>query len=425
MQIHLYQTVDKSFNTTTTHLALQLPEIVGHILSFLVHSTHHEDTESIIKSKLYKDIHSCLFVNSLWHDCASRILWRHVLFEDTKTDYMSFLKFACTISNTLNLIVQPKPIQQQPSFLFYKRKIYKNANSNHTMRQLKQQFDLKLNSSFKQFFPKEDDDSIIFNSRSNHHSSPSSSSIIQNRNAIRSFTLKKIKEKRINEPLEHIGQYMPKLEKLDFYICDHVSDKSLFSFINHNAGHLTYLSLAGCNRITDDAILSVAQHCSKLEHLDLRACGHISDVSIKAIAHQCPELRHLNVGRVRDREKITIQSIRWIAILTKIAVLGLAGCDMTDECMVLLAKMRGSGLERISVNNCYQLTNKTIQAFVRHCPYLTVFEMKECHWINDWQSVAELAKRKVLLTLCEQQNQACVAWARRTGRSLEVRAPIK
>ncbi|CEG84295.1 hypothetical protein RMATCC62417_18118 [Rhizopus microsporus] len=98
---------------------------------------------------------------------------------------------------------------------------------------------------------------------------------------------------------------------------------------------------------------------------------------------------------------------------------------MTDECLVMLAKHRGKKLERISVNNCYKLTNKTIQAFVKYCPNLSVFEMKECHWIDDWSCVAELVQRRVLLTLCDQQNKACVEWARRHGRVMNVKAPVK
>ncbi|KAI8379729.1 uncharacterized protein BYT42DRAFT_546035 [Radiomyces spectabilis] len=243
------------------------------------------------------------------------------------------------------------------------------------------------------------------------------------RSAVRSLTLRKIKEKAVNEPLVQIGRYATKVNKLDLYICDYLSNEVLFGFAAH--GTLTYLSLAGCNRITDEAILYVAHHCRNLEHLDLRACGLISDKSISAIAMHCPQLRHLNVGRVRDRERITIKSIGLIAQHTQVAVLGLAGCDITDECLITLAMYRNNGLERISVNSCYRITNKSIRAYVEYCPRLSVFEMKECHQINDWNAVADLVQRKVLLTLCDQQNRACAEWAKRMGRVIHVKAPLK
>ncbi|KAI8058797.1 hypothetical protein BDF21DRAFT_390577 [Thamnidium elegans] len=378
------------------HLALRLPEIVSHILSYLAIPYHYDDTN---KTKIYQLIHPCLFVNPLWHDCATRLIWRSVTFEDSKLEYEAFLRFASIVSN--NNIRQEQHLQLQqfyyendlsedPFFLQYKHIDRTTSQSTPIYRQ-----------------------SYTFS----HHS--------QYRNALRSIALRKIKDKTINEPLQQISYYAHKLEKLDIYICDHLADISVQSFITNNNHSLTYLSLAGCNRITDDAVLSVAKNCPNLEHLDLRACGLISDVSIESIAINCSNLHHLNVGRVRDRERITMQSISLIAKKTKVAVLGLAGCDMTDECLISLAKCRGRGLERISVNNCYRITNKSVQAYVKYCPNLSVFEMKECHWIDDWSSVAELVQRKVLLTLCDQQNRACAEWARRRGRVMEVKAPVK
>jgi hypothetical protein len=93
--------------------------------------------------------------------------------------------------------------------------------------------------------------------------------------------------------------------------------------------------------------------------------------------------------------------------------------------MQTLAKYRTTGLERVSVNSCFKISNETVYAYIRYCPNLSVFEMKECHNVNDWEAVAELVRRKVLLTLCDQQNRACADWARISGRTLDVKAPLK
>ncbi|KAG1561418.1 hypothetical protein G6F49_001826 [Rhizopus delemar] len=385
----------------TPHLALKLPEIVSQIVSYLVNPSYQDQD----KSTLYKDIYPCLFVNSLWHDCAFRYMWRSILFEDSKTEYDSFLRFISIAANASTI----KTCHLQDEYSQWKEMFSNRYHDADTI--------LALNTGEKDTLSAEQNRK--YNPSIYRH-------YAQYRNSIRSITLRKIKEKTINEPLQQIAPYIPRLERLDIYICDYLSDSTILTFINCNIfSTLTYLSLAGCNRITDEAILSVAKRCPKLLHLDLRACGQISDRSIGAIARRCPNLHHLNVGRVRDRERITIKSIGLIAKYTKVVVLGLAGCDMTDECLLLLAKYRGKALERVSVNNCYRLTNKTVQAYVKHCPNLSVFEMKECHWIDDWASVAELVQRRVLLTLCDQQSKACTEWARRHGKVMEVRAPVK
>lgn len=431
--------------TPRPHLALRLPEIVNHILSYLIAPYQFDESS---KTKMYQQIHPCLFVNVLWHDCATRLIWRNITFEDTKLDFEAFLKFASVLSNhskpSLSAMeISPSSLAAGLAIAAPKSASVMSLLTDKRLNILKPKLDTAshyINLNANDFDTNEDPMFLNYdhmpqqqrNTRSSSHQHRQQQHQLsptqhhhQYRNAVRSIALRKIKNKSINEPLQQLGQHTNKLEKLDIYICDHLSDSSIYRFITHNNQSLTYLSLAGCNKITDDAVLSVAKHCPSLEHLDLRACGLISDISIQSIAYNCSNLHHLNVGRVRDREKITMQSINLIAQKTKVAVLGLAGCDMSDECLILLAKYRGSGLERISVNNCYRITNKSIRAYVDYCPNLSVFEMKECHWVDDWASVAELVQRKVLLTLCDQQNRACAEWARRSGRIMEVKAPVK
>jgi hypothetical protein len=428
------------------HLAVCLPEIVSHIFSFLVPAAHNQE-EPITnnkKSKMYADLYPCLIVNRLWHDNSSRIIWRKAFFEDIKDDFDTFLKFASILHN--------EPIKQQQSNSIaamaaaalaiggvtptnYFDSMPQLLNYPSRSSSISSTSSLIKTPSEHSFMESDDDEylvsdkmispEVLFNEINNKAITKLETAARLNtyRNALRFLSIRKIKEKSINEPLARIGEKATKLEHLDIYICDHFSNEALGTFLVHQ--NLTYLSLAGCHHISDEAILKVAENCKRLEHLDLRACGLVSDVSLSAIATNCPRLRHLNVGRIRDREKVSIRSIGLIAQYTQAAVLGLAGCDIDDNCMQMLARYRTTGLERVSVNSCYKISNETIYAYIQFCPNLSVFEMKECHNVNDWEAVAELVNRKVLLTLCDQQNRACNDWARIRGRTLDVKAPLK
>ncbi|KAI8147083.1 hypothetical protein BJV82DRAFT_575843 [Fennellomyces sp. T-0311] len=365
------------------HLALRLPEIVSIIIA-------HIDGKDALNN-----LYQCLFVNRLWQDCVVRTMYRSLQFNEHKNEYDAFVKFASMLSDA------PLPKLSSPASLavanprngisyFLDDPTRKAPQTNPNMR-----YDDERSQRLELY-----------------------------RRTLRSMTLRKIKESSsITQSLQQVGKHAVYLERLELYICDPITDDAVYPFLQH--GTLTHLTLAGCYQISDAVIEKVANTCPQLVHLDLRACGLISDKSISAIARQCPKLRHLNVGRVRDRERISTASISLIAKNTQVAVLGLAGCDVTDECMFLLAKCRNRSLERISVNNCRRLTNRSIHAFVKRCTNLAVFEMKECHLINDWAAVAELVQRKVLLTLCDQQNRDCVEWAKAHGRTLHVRAPLK
>ncbi|CEP15547.1 hypothetical protein [Parasitella parasitica] len=407
------------------HLAVCLPEIVSHILSFLVPTKYQDES----KKKINVDLYPCLLVNRLWHDSASRIVWRKAYFEDTKDDLDTFLKFASVIHDAPIPILSPSTsssiasaaqlaigqYSDTPTLSSYPSRSSSTSSVStiDTPVEYYEEHDTKMTTD--QMFAEID-------VRAQRHMD-TVARLSTYRNALRALSIRKMKEKTINEPLSRIGQNANKLEHLDIYICDHFSNEALNPFLAHS--NLTYLSLAGCHHISDSAILKVAEYCGRLEHLDLRACGLVSDVSLSAIAMQCPRLRHLNVGRIRDREKVSIKSIALIAQYTQAAVLGLAGCDIDDTCMQILARYRSTGLERVSVNSCFKISNETVYAYIKYCPNLSVFEMKECHNVNDWGAVAELVQRKVLLTLCDQQNKACADWAKRRGRTLDVKAPLK
>jgi hypothetical protein len=434
------------------HLGLCLPEIVSHIFSFLVPCHNQEEP----KKKKYSDLYACLTVNRLWHDCASRIIWRRAYFEDTKGDIDTFLKFASIIYNEPTPVLSPsisnslaaaqlavgharmvdtdEPMTSTAMIKYPSRSSSISSVSTNDSIGTPAEYsfmDHEYLVSDKALSPERLHAEIEYIKHTLESTAAAESAtasattarLTTYRNALRHLSIRKIKEKSVNEPLARIGQSASNLEHLDIYICDHFCNEALYPFLAHQS--LTYLSLAGCHHISDEAILKVAEYCSRLEHLDLRACGLVSDVSLSAVAMHCPRLRHLNVGRIRDRDKVTYKSIALIAQYTQAAVLGLAGCDMDDACMEVLAKYRNTGLERVSVNSCFKISNATVYAYIKHCPNLSVFEMKECHSVNDWEAVAELVQRKVLLTLCDQQTKACADWARVRGRTLDVKAPLK
>ncbi|KAG2219734.1 hypothetical protein INT45_007773 [Circinella minor] len=448
------------------HTALFIPEIINHILSFIL-PTNNIITSTTTTKEDYscKDLIECLCVNTFWHDCAARLLWRDVAFDES--NYNSFVKFANTLgeevqqneqitlsqednlsaSTTTSLAVANNPIIRHTSlfsncldFLFMPPtppedndkdnnsiddSDYDDDNHNHSNIMTEKGI-LLLNDTNKYISSSISSSTTTTTTTVTTQSDNKQpfSNISFYRSALRSLTIRKIKKDSINDFFaDKIARHCTRLEQIDFYICDHVNNATISPLIQH--GQLTHISLAGCYQITDECIIQVANTCQQLEHLDLRACGQISDVSISAIAMQCGELKHLNVGRVRDRHRITVNSIRLIAMHTKVTVLGLAGCQIDDECMLLMAQYRNHNLERISVNSCQRITNVTIKAYAQYCPNLSVFEMKECHLINDWETVTMLAQRKVLMTLCKQQDQACSTWAKRQGIPWGVTAPSR
>ncbi|KAI7874983.1 RNI-like protein [Lichtheimia hyalospora FSU 10163] len=338
----------------------------------------------------------CLLVNRLWHDCAATIAWRDLIFD--KSCEALLARFVKSMTDTQqeyhlnddNNDDDDDDFDDKKKMQLARKSVFSNC-LDYLMRTPTTATD-------------------VWKKKSNDLAIQLQQQLLNvYRKSVRSISLRKIKSDTINQHLERIAPYAVRVEQLDLYICDHLQNHAVVPFFMH--GQLTHLSLAGCYRINDDVIIQAAQQCPRLQHLDVRACGRISDRAIAEVAMQCQNLRHLNVGRVRDRDRISIKSIRLIALHTQVSVLGLAGCDIDDECMRILVQARHHHLERISVNSCPRISNASIRACIQYCPNLSVFEIKECHRINDWSLIHWLqSQRHVLVTMCEQQESAANAW---------------
>ncbi|CAO3597818.1 unnamed protein product [Absidia cylindrospora] len=332
------------------HLAVQLPEVVSQIIWHLAPYDSGPDAKQHQNITHHRDKHHlapCLLVDRLWHECTLRHLWRHVVFEDTKTDIAAFYHFASVLANTRITLPQPLPTTSLSSTTL-------SSLSVSTPSFCESPPSCSSKSTAAASHENEDDTNAITTmSRSTPLPStrrriitkplpptpppPSTSSIDLYRKSIRSVTLRRIKEKAMHESLAAVAHHATHLQRLELYICDHITNACLVPFfLVQPQTHLTHVSLAGCHRVSDESIVVLARHAPDLVHLDLRACGLISNVSVMAIANACPQLRHLNVGRIRERSRITSQSMVMIAQYTQVTVLGLAGCDINDQTLIAL-----------------------------------------------------------------------------------------
>ncbi|ORX46124.1 RNI-like protein [Hesseltinella vesiculosa] len=435
------------------HLAVQLPEIVSQIIWFLAPYDESDQTslapqQHMLNRQDRSELYASLFVSRLWFVCTVHHLWRHVVFEDTQINGRTFHQFSQSIressadsaadglghhlSPSLSSTILPSlsvaSYHPPATHINQKGMLSSSALSPDTC---------PVGATESQGPPRQ----VVSFSTPTHQTSlvkkkkrrgsaaskplhPPRFSTALYRRSLRSLTLKRVKDKAINTDLEAMAKDCTRLQRLEVYICDHIDNQTLMPYF-HTHCQLTYISLAGCSLISDEAVVAMAHHVPGLVHLDLRACGQVSDVGLVAVANHCSRLKHLNVGRIREKERITNLSILQIAQHTQVSVLGLAGCHIDDQAMVQIAKHRGSALERVSVNNCRKLTNQSIYALIRHCPKLTVFEMKDCHRINDWYVVEIMLNRHVLLSLSERQHKECHDWAERLGKIMKVVAPMK
>src|SRR5579862_2426834 len=91
--------------------------------------------------------------------------------------------------------------------------------------------------------------------------------------------------------------------------------------------------------------------------------------------------------------------------LTDVDTLGLAGCSVGDRGIWSVATNRGPKIERLSLNNCLNLSNASIPLILSLTPNLQVLELRGCVKITKVRPIVEFRRkwrsRGVLSEGCE------------------------
>jgi len=96
--------------------------------------------------------------------------------------------------------------------------------------------------------------------------------------------------------LRIVAANLIRLEHIDLASCRNVTDRGL-SEIAHCCRQLKTLNLNGCNKIGESGIWGLCElaHCQKLEEIDLSGCTYLSDKGLWAVAKRCPALKKIHV----------------------------------------------------------------------------------------------------------------------------------
>ncbi|KAF9360032.1 Antagonist of MEN (Mitotic Exit Network) [Mortierella sp. AD094] len=350
---------------------IQLPEILHLIFQFVVDSTPADDYSQ-------REIYNCLLVSKQWYLVAQKTLWREIRLKNPEklglfVDLLKRTESVECLGIERNNQIQLHQEQQQIQLMSADNVVRQQQRRASTMHY--------------------EQESIM------------APMVTQKRLHERGSAVKKIVLHKLKLIEDHdimpLATWFHNLQILEFYICEKLTDKIVVA-VAENCPQLQQLLMPGCAKVTDVGISQIALRCPRMKHLDLRACSNVSDESLILVARHCPELWHLNVGRVSSASKVTGKSVVEIAKNTNLNTLGLAGCAMTDDAVIEIARYSRSGLHRISLNSCPMLTSASIRALMQLCPNLAVLEIKQCLLVTDMATLYRFSTRRVLVELCPE-----------------------
>ena len=126
-----------------------------------------------------------------------------------------------------------------------------------------------------------------------------------------------------------------------------------------NCPLLSEMILRDCMQITDNSVISIAQHRSNMHVLGLNGCEKITDASVVGIAFGCPEMRHLSLRRcslVTDRAVISVAH----GCQDALEHLDLGGCELLTAASITALGDMTNKLKYLNVSRCYACHEQAI-----------------------------------------------------------------
>ncbi|CUM63437.1 uncharacterized protein PRCAT00001012001 [Priceomyces carsonii] len=199
-----------------------------------------------------------------------------------------------------------------------------------------------------------------------------------------------------------------RLEWIEIYMCPKLFPTPEF-FIN--GSKIKKIIITGSKTFDDLHLILISKNCPNLEVLDIRACDLITDAGIYHIAKNCNKLKYINFGRKSRGHLVTDNSLMMITSNNKnLETVGLAGCHVSDRVIWNLAINCNATLQRLSLNNCSQLTNQSIPSILQNnlLVNLSVLEIRYVNKITNFAPLIQFKRRQeyrgisILIEACEE-----------------------
>jgi len=162
-----------------------------------------------------------------------------------------------------------------------------------------------------------------------------------------------------------IAQHLPKLEHLRMSTAPLISDVGVVA-LAQNCAALKTLDLSD-TKITDAALSALANDCHKLQNLDLSCCSNVSDTGVITLAQKCSPLKKLNLNS-------TLVTDAGVSAVAK-------NCTNLEDLNL--------SSDPIDAGN--RITDVALRAIAQHLPTLQLLHLGWCSGISD-SGVIELAR---------------------------------
>ncbi|CAH0368576.1 unnamed protein product [Pelagomonas calceolata] len=187
--------------------------------------------------------------------------------------------------------------------------------------------------------------------------------------------------------LAAIGERCNQLKHVSLRGCSRAVNGWALAALSKGSGEaIEYLDMSHCQLLSDHDLMTVGKDCTSLTYLDVSHCKQIGDQGVVEVSNHCSRLEVLKLARTEFPNKLTDVAILSIAegCGKTLKELDLNGCELvTDVGVSWLAHQAGATLEKILLRNCDRITNAGCRALADHCHVLQKVDIRGARRCTD------------------------------------------
>ena len=170
------------------------------------------------------------------------------------------------------------------------------------------------------------------------------------------------------------------VREINLHQCNKITDEALAT-IAEGGPYINSLKLAGCSQVTDAGLAQLAQGCHLISLLNLGNCSQVTDDGLAMLAKGCDQLTNLALGNCA---KVSDTTLETLAVGCKLmSSLNLWGCKYVTDAG--LAKLAGGcrQLTMLILGGCDKITDAGLETLAKGCPQLNYLNLRHCIQITD------------------------------------------
>ena len=186
--------------------------------------------------------------------------------------------------------------------------------------------------------------------------------------------------------LKELAANSPNLTHLNLMWWDKLEDPVFCEFARKCP--LTHLNLRRCYKVTNKAVITVANCCPHLKSLNLHGCKNLSVKGFREVSNKCRQLVCLGLAytklfqyaepeEVKEMERTKMADVL-ASFSSRLEKLCLRSATwVTNEVVKTLARAQPQ-LKLINLSKCFKVTDDSVQALGEHCKRLQQVDLHFC-----------------------------------------------